>query len=386
MSMHNEIATVLLAIAGLLFGPAIAVFAAQRSARQPLQQASSEERDVLAQVLMRPKSFPVVAELDEDNFSVPAHGRIWACMKRVADPLIDGARPEQASEVAALEPRLPDDLFAPAGDVELPTIAGLTAADLALAHELRTRLEAPLSEDELVRRGTQVLIAYDDRTRTAGAFPPVATGDPEKPFVRQVARPSVRRKGALALLCAIGLGLTPWLASHLVEGSAPRAISMAAMVILTLLTVEIASVDFDTLYVDFPVLFIAGGACWALAVAAQLVDHSPRALVLALIISAVGFCFFEGLNFIYSKVRKRHGMGFGDSVLLIVAVGVPAALTGSPRLGWYAILAAAILAIVGFVLQAARHRASASTPFAFGPYLALGWIVAWVALVRWPTL
>ena len=64
-----------MAVAGLLLGPAVATFSSRRSAAQPLELALEEERSLLAEVLARPKAYAAVAELNPENLAVPAYGR-----------------------------------------------------------------------------------------------------------------------------------------------------------------------------------------------------------------------------------------------------------------------------------------------------------------------
>lgn len=368
-----------MAVAGLLLGPAVATFSSRRSAAQPLELALEEERSLLAEVLARPKAYAAVAELNPENLAVPAHRRIWQAVAVRGDAIIQGARAADEREAAIIAESIPDDLLISLEeDIDSPE-------DLDIVAQLRRSSRSQAATvSELAEWGSAVLGAFDDRTSCAGAVPPVPGPSAELPWVREVKKPSRARMLAVSLLTALGLGLVPVFVGHLsLDSHLAVALSGLALVVLTMTAVEIAVVDFDTFYVDFRVLGFGGVLSLALVVGATLATSQPRRLLAGLIAVAV-FTMVEVVNLLYRWIRHRHGIGFGDSILLLVSIGIPAALTGSPRLGWYALIFSGVVAILGFVVLAIRHHATTKNPFAFGPYLALGWIVAWVVSLIWP--
>jgi prepilin signal peptidase PulO-like enzyme (type II secretory pathway) len=352
----------------------LAKWSARRSAAQPLLLAIAEEKRVLAEVIARPQAYPVVAELRCEDFSVLAHRRIWEEIAEVGNAALDGAAATTDEELAEVE-KLLDGVSFDSALSGLDDEAGSEVGELRKVEGAGT-----LSTKELLDLGGKVLAAYDDRTRTAGAVPPVPGQDDQAPFVREVKQPGRNRFAWTVVLTALGWGAMPYLISkmalHSVGGS---LLAGAAVLVLGVTTIEIALVDYDTFYVDYPVLAVGGGLAWLLTVGSALMTHRPSAL-LAVLIAVVAFAFFEAMNLIYKRVRQRHGMGFGDSVLLLVAIGVPAALTGSPRLGWYSLIVALLAAIAGRVGQLAAKRAEGGSPFALGPYLAMGWLLTWILL------
>ncbi len=116
--------------------------------------------------------------------------------------------------------------------------------------------------------------------------------------------------------------------------------------------------------------------------------------------------FLETINILYYLVRKQHGMGRGDGMLLFVTAGVPVALTGNWVIGIYGPLLGFVLSAVGGLIIAAKtdggmeydldeidqrepeydedgNELSVTTgqiEFAAGPFLMAGPAIVWVVL------
>jgi len=375
MTETTLVEAIVLGVTGAALGPALARFSSKRAAAQPLALAPEAEEIVLAEVLARPKAFAVVAELRPEELAVVAHQRIWSAIQTAGGGVLDGAIAADESELDALEAKIPNDLWDGIFDQ-------LESEDAEVLEGLRGREGAgSLSVKELLKAGELVLAAYDDRTSLAGAVPAVPGGVGEAPFVRRVRDSSILRKIIVGFMSGLFLALSPWLVEHMgLHSNLGDALALVALVALSLTAIEIAIVDYDTFYVDYPVLAFGGGGAWVFTVLSALATHRPAAL-LAGLIALVVFGFFEVVNFFYKRIRHCHGMGFGDSVLLLVAIGVPAALTGSPRLGWYAMIVALLAAVAVRLIGMIARRVNSSSPFALAPYLALGWMIAWVLLI-----
>lgn len=100
-----------------------------------------------------------------------------------------------------------------------------------------------------------------------------------------------------------------------------------------------------------------------------------RARVLDHLIGAVaGFLVFAALGFIYSKLRKREGLGLGDAKLM-AALGA--------WLSWQALPSVLLFAAVGglifvLLLSVLRKPLSSKDPIPFGAFLALAGGLVWL--------
>lgn len=345
-------------IVGLLASPLLTRRAARRTFAQPTGAAVAEERSVLGAVLVDPARYEYMAELTEEDFFHPEHAAIWRAIVTAGD---EGRR---------------------AGALDFSGIDDATVSSLT---ELGEREH--LSRRGLIGRGTLVVIAAGDRGAYKGAAPVVETGDFDAPLQRTYVTPTRNRQVWSALASVVGGALGGWLAAR----GAPSALAgvLAALAVLTVVTsgVVIALVDIDTLYLDLRTFWFASALSWALAAGADLAAHHGGHLLVGLAVVVVTALLFEGSNLAYRLVRGIPGMGFGDSMILLMTAGVPAALTGTWLLGSYAVIGGLVCGVGGWVVAFVRGRLGRGpvmgrrTPFAFGPYLELGWLVAWVALV-----
>jgi prepilin signal peptidase PulO-like enzyme (type II secretory pathway) len=374
MSQTIVFETLVLGAVGLLAGRPLAKWSAERSAKQPILLAVDEERRLIAEIIFDPKSYAVVSELNCEDFAVLAHRRIWEEIKTVGDDALDGATAVDEEQLAEVQALLVNVSFDDA-------LGQLDDEAKAVADSLRAvEGVGDLTSGEVLDLGMKVLASYDDRTRVAGAVPPLPGDEGEPPFVRRVREPSRVRVAATCLMAAVALAAIPYLVSQTIGHSVVGSLFCGtALFLLGITSIEIALVDFDTYYVDYPVLAVGGGAAWLATVGAALVTHRASVL-LAGLIAVVAFGFFEAMNFFYRRVRHQHGMGYGDSMLLLVVIGIPSALTGSPRLGWYALIVSLLGAVAVQLPRMMSGRGERGTPFALAPYLALGWLPTWLLI------
>lgn len=100
----------------------------------------------------------------------------------------------------------------------------------------------------------------------------------------------------------------------------------------------------------------------------------PQELLHRAIGAGFGYAALALIAMYYRRVRKREGLGLGDAKLLAAA---------GAWLGWAALplvlLVASLSALLWFGLIALRSgRIDASQPLPFGPFLALGFWIAWL--------
>ena len=344
-----------LGIAGVLVGYACALFAARRTVDQPLSQEPEAEAYVLAAVLNDPARHANVAVLEVADFAVTAHGRIWMALNTILAGL-----PGVVETGAA------------------PTLVSiLDNSDMALiATIVHSHPEAGEDSDALLAAGQKVMDASKDRGALGGTglVAETAVGD-ALPLTRVWRAPSALRRLASAACGGIGMGG----AAVVAPGTGVAwALGAGALITLVIMGIVVSLVDLDTFYIDL-VTFVPGAVvAWVLTIAAAVVTGEPGRLIAGGAIVFAVAVLFEGSNRAYRLIRKSDGMGMGDTMLIFATAGVPAALTGSWELAFHGIMAGMLGGIVVWVLGAVAGKMTRETPFAFGPYLAAGWFVAWL--------
>lgn len=332
-------------------GAAVTVLAARRSVAQPVALADDAEVTFLAHILATPATIALCGLLDGDHFASPRHAALWRELRTHAAITFHDDEPAARAQMVSV----PADLAGRCTDRDL-------VADL-----LR---RGACSESEALDAGMRILEAGDDRlvfgSQAAGELRPGGPG--EATLVRTYRRPGPGRVTVGALLGLCGAAA----AAH-ADVSALATLSLG---VLLLGSIVWALVDFDTLYVDYPTMAIFGGGAWALGALDAVLAGEPGRIMIGVLGAAAVAGSFELANYAFKKVRGIDGLGGGDAVIVLATVGVPALVTGSGWVAYASTLSALLLAIAGWVVLRVRRGATAHTPFALGPYLALGWIVA----------
>lgn len=364
----------LLALAGLLLGPVITKYAAKRTTKQPVSIDLEAEKDTLASVLQRPQNYVFVAQLEPDSFVQREHKRIWTLIQ------------EANSETRVPDPDAKDEEFIQASkeisDNALEGIKASLLADEALIVEELLYRETGLDYKELLGRASIVYDYAADRGRFGGAAPMEAGGSGEPLLVRRYNRPSFKRNAFISSLLAVTGAIVPVMVSRtFTDNGAGWVLGGLALFALAAFSAVWALVDYDTMYLDMPSFYIGGGISWIFAIAASLSAHNPGRLLQGLYIVLGTAIVFEVGSFLYKKARGQYGMGGGDTYIVIATAGVPAAIAGSFIVGYYAVLASMVTAILGWLVLRIMRKVTSETPFAFGPYLALGWIVGFIFVI-----
>jgi len=107
----------------------------------------------------------------------------------------------------------------------------------------------------------------------------------------------------------------------------------------------------------------------------QLVTLDWQSAAMRIAGCLIVYCVATGIRAAYRAMRGYDGLGFGD-VKLVTAGAIWIGLEGMPVL----MLIAVASALVSLLIAALQRRAlSRAEPIAFGPHLALGLWLAWVA-------
>lgn len=338
--MDGPLAVAAVSVAAAMAGAAaagpLARLAARRAARQPVDVDIDAETYLIGEVASDRR---LLARADlclpADAFASAAHQRIWAA-------LCDGTA-------------APSD----------PTLAA------ARSHTATRRPAGPADAAQRLRQ------AWEDRREFPGGRNLTVTEDPLAPQVRTVQDDSPSRQRRLAAVAAVGAAALPALAWSAWPGpSGPFLFALAALMMLAAACFVLALVDLDTLRADTATVMVGVGGGWLLAVAAAIVGgHIGRVVVAAAVTVAV-VAYLEATTWLYRRLRGREGLGFGDTLVTVGTVGVPAALTGSPTVAFVALLGGLTAVAVGHVAAMLQGRASDVAAPAV-PALASGWIVGW---------
>lgn len=388
------LALAVLAAAG---GGALTFVAARRTVTMPLTLALEAETELLAGVLGDLRRYPYLTNIKPSDFASGAHARIWDALQQTLGPdahMAEGASEEDCATVgAALTGRANDILAgtaallaagpAPAADAdrfgELAVVAGargyITTADSSAQD---------VADGAVMTAAADVLAGGDDRNRLSGAGLVLPTRtpdscDPARPPLERVHVPPTRtRTQVTAALSALAASFIPGTltAAHLAGPAA--LVGGLALALLLAASVVIALVDLDTFFIDMKVWVVGTVATWVAAVGAVALAGEMSRVVAGVVMVVATAVLFEGSNLLFKLARGVDGQGFGDTLIIVATVGAPAALTGSIEVGFWAVMGGLLAAIAGWVAGRVTGRVNRNTPFAFGPWLAAGWVIALV--------
>ena len=363
-----NIATLIGALLGAVAGIPLAFFASRRSVAQPLDFDVDREFLAVAWMLQNPINIVKVLELEPEYFADRALGEFWAHIK---SECIDVPRLGPDADIAAQSEaatHVPERLY----DILLEAHSGL----ILKLKALNIDEEAAISAAQYIYDSGRDRVTYPGNSL-------VEVGNPgEAPLVRRYRAPRLGRLFVSSLLGSASGAVTPMLSAQLWPSGVSYWLSVASLSILSLGSIIWALVDHDTMLIDLETFFPLAGLAWVLALAADIVGGEPRRALSGFLLSIGIALFFRFINSLYRRYKKAStgvavdGLGGGDSWLVIATAGVPAALAGNANL-WYLCAMSGMFAAISvwLVRWPTPWRISRNTPFAFGPYLALGWVL-----------
>lgn len=375
-------------------------FASRRTLTRPVAFAPAAEETLLAGLVGDLRRWPYVAQVEPADFAATHHHNLWQALTAVlgADAVVgEKASDAECEALAAALAERHDEVWArvhtqlggsPQPDVDRERLAELhlLAATTGLCDV--DEVATASADAAVVDAAEEVLASGNDRNRLAGTGVVVPSKVPNStdvdapPLVRTWTAPSVLRYIASAgCLGVVGALLPGWLALLPGDGTAATVFAAGALVMLAAMSLVVSLVDIDTLYIDVPVWAAGTGAAWLFAVATAFAAGEPARIWIGLVmVLAVGF-LFEGLNLVFRLVRGVDGQGFGDTLVIVATVGIPPVLAADYRLGYWSVMAGFIAVVVGWGAARLAGRVRRNTPFAFGPFLAAGWVLAMVWFV-----
>lgn len=306
-----------MAALGALVATALVPFAARRAMAQPVAFDVDAEARLLAAAAAR-TGIASGSGLPADAFTAPARRDRWvALLQAEAD--------------------------------------GATNDDVVLAPSERNALES-------------VAACHEDRTTYPGRTPLVETTEADRPLRRTTAPYGLARR----VLAGVAGAVTGYLVAA-VFGPGWFAAAAAVMAAGALV---VSLVDHDTLLVDLESYAVLYALAWVFAFAGSF-----QAGTVALAVVGAGTGLFMAatmgaLAFVAGRLRNKTMLGGGDPILMISAAGLPVALTGQAGAAPAALMIACGIGIGTWVIKAVRSGATTSTPFAFGPGIVLGGLIA----------
>lgn len=170
-------------------------------------------------------------------------------------------------------------------------------------------------------------------------------------------------KAAIGLRYPIVELVTALLSMLVIYQFGVSAVGLSALILVWTL-VALTGIDFDTQLLPDRLTFPLAGL--GLAVNSQGWFVSPTQSIWGLLL---GFLSLWVVVKIFYLITKKHGMGQGDFKLLAVL----GAWLGPTMLPLIILLSSLLGSIVGIILM---KKQGESRPFAFGPYIAIGGIIA----------
>lgn len=360
-----------------VLAPLLGRVAARQSLIQPIGVALEAEAELLGLVITDPSRYFQVCLLEPDHFAWSPHRRIFTRIAEAAVPSEDPAELAEAAAAGVTARTIPLD----ATELRAFLAAGLDSSTIGLVAELAEGnlrsgglVSACNDEAVVLAIGAEVLACGDDRAGFQGALllEDAAPQTRARPLVR-VARPvSWRRDVSVALLAAASGALAASLVGDL--------LAQAALCVLVLGCLVLSLVDIDTMFIDFPTLAVTGLVAWAFAVPYGYIEGGLVRVGVSLGVTIAIVGTLELLALVHGRIRNTVSLGGGDSVLLLVTLSVPLLVSGDSLVAVWGILGATMLALVVRIALIVTGRSTMQEPFAFGPYLAAGWLLGWVLL------
>lgn len=121
--------------------------------------------------------------------------------------------------------------------------------------------------------------------------------------------------------------------------------------------------DWKTSYIAMGPYLGFGVAAWVFTAASVGLSGDWGRLWLGLGLGVGTAVFFEVINGLYLMLRGQHGLGGGDSLLVLVSVGVPVALSGDWIVGVYGLVAGFVLGAVIGVVVTSRYAEGVADPY-----------------------
>ena len=416
---------ILYLISGILAMYGILQIIPKRTASMPLTYSVKEEEEIIASLNYNNKNIPGLQLITAEAFAYPVHAEIWKCRERAMvsvgqelipeatvdwvekkytpgdsfSKLLKKAEKDEAvktgiesitiinSEYQLSLIATKDDLVSFTYDswsskinefekkftAELNKLGLMESYQQILKDSMVEKTELTVYEDKINEYAGNLISSYEDRTSYNGRNKIISTNSKDKPLVREATRPS-------ASMQAVALALTT-LGSIAILNFESNWLGRVALLVLLVASLEWAIVDLMTMYLDDKAFYLGLSLGWGLTILTLWEQKRLAQLIPGIVFTLVMVVIFEGINKYFRYRRGMDGLGFGDTLIILGTVGIPTALAGAWVLGYRIVMLSFILGIIGFFYMKIVNKHKKTQPFAFGPYLAIGWvfgIISWV--------
>lgn len=416
---------ILYLISGLLVMYAILQIIPKRTASMPLDYNVKEEEEIIASLKQNINNIPGLQLITSEAFAYPVHAEIWRCKERamatVGQELIPAAlvdwvennytpgesfsnlvkklKMNQAVKVGTDSITIINNeyelrLIAATGDkvgftydswlskvtefereftLELSQSGLMENYQNIINSSLLEKNDQTIYENKINEYASNLISSYEDRTSYNGVNKIISTNEKEKPLVREATRPNVSMQVVALVVTFLG--------SIAILNFESNWLGRVALLILLVASLEWAIVDLMTMYLDDKAFYLGVSLGWGLTILALWEQHRLSQLIPGVVFTLAMVVIFEGINKYFRYRRGMDGLGFGDTLIIVGTVGIPTALAGAWVLGYRIVMLSFILGIMGFFYMKIVNKHKKTQPFAFGPYLAIGWvfgIISWV--------
>ena len=412
-------------VSGLLCMFGILQLIPKRIANMPLAYNIREEEEIIASIKKNTLNLPGLQLIESASFAYPTHSAIWECKDRAINRVQQGLIPEKSvrwveenystgesfetllkraekeswvvidkNEISIQVEnyilsiiRLSKDRVGFSYDgwedkidaFEIEFNAELVRQDLQNVYqniinsseEDVTNLEA--YQEKINDFAANLISCHEDRTSYNGINKIIVTGERETPLVREATKPSSAMQAISLIITLLG--------SVAILNFENNWYGRVALLILLVASLEWAIVDLMTMYLDDKAFYLGVSLGWGLTILSLWNQGELTQLIPGLVFTLTMVIIFEGINKYFRYRRGMDGLGFGDTLIVVGTVGIPTALAGAWVLGYRIVMLSFILGIIGFFYMKVTRKHKKTQPFAFGPYLAIGWvfgIVSWI--------
>lgn len=156
---------------------------------------------------------------------------------------------------------------------------------------------------------------------------------------------------------------------------------LSTLSLLMFSSIAWAIVDIYTMYLDYD-FFKISNFCSALILLLSLfslegsLDEKTELLLKTLAVPIGILIFLQTILFIFKRIKGIEGMGLGDFYIIFPVTLIPLLYVNDFKFAFHSFMLSNILGILGWlILRAQGKLTSTKDPFAFGPYLATGWVI-----------
>lgn len=416
---------ILYLISGLLVMYAILQIIPKRTASMPLAYNVKEEEEIIASLKYNINNVPGLQLVTAEAFAYPVHAEIWRCKERAMvsvgqelipvasvdwvennfipgesfSNLIKKANKDQGvvvkpdsititnseynlSLIATTEDKVSftyDSWLSKVTEFEREFTLELSKSGLMENYQsiinsnLVENNDLTIYEDKINEYASNLISSFEDRTSYNGVNKIITTNEKEQPLVREATRPSVSMQVVALVVTFLG--------STAILNFESNWLGRVALLILLVASLEWAIVDLMTMYLDDKAFYLGVSLGWGLTILSLWEQKRLSQIIPGVVFTLAMVVIFEGINKYFRYRRGMDGLGFGDTLIIIGTVGIPTALAGAWVLGYRIVMLSFILGIMGFFYMKIVNKHKKTQPFAFGPYLAIGWvfgIISWV--------